>query len=414
MKTKKVLTLVMTTVLTLSLLSGCGNNSAQTGTTGKANEKTTIRFATWDSDDTLSLQQKIVDKFNSDNKDVNVVLESYGNDYDTKTAAGIGANDAPDVMYMWNYPQYGDALEPLDNYITKEGQAYKDNFYEALWNYNSSKGKVLGMPVGYTTHVVYYNKDLFDKAGVSYPTDGWTWQDLKDAAKKLTNKNEKVYGFAFSGKPDPYDFEMYLWNNGTQYVGKDGKLEGNLNSDKAVETLGMFQNMEKDGIAIASEGSGLDEMKSGKAAMFINGSWSLDTLKSAKINFGVATLPVFEKGKKSISIISSSGVSISKTSKNKEAAWKFVKYWTSEEVNKARIGYEIPVLKSVSKSENLINDKTYSVFYTMLNQSEGYTPASFKMDKWSQVSDKLSLVFEQVFNTSSFKNPKAALDEAVK
>ncbi|MBU3144853.1 sugar ABC transporter substrate-binding protein [Clostridium sp. CF012] len=413
MKTKKVLTLLIAMTLTLSMFTGCATKPSSNATE-KPKQKANIRFATWDSDETLTLQQQLVDKFNVENKDVNVVLEGYGNDYDTKIAAGIGANDAPDVMYMWNYPQYGGALEPLDTYIQKEGQPYKDNFYEALWNYNSIKGKVLGMPVGYTTHVVYYNKALFDKAGIPYPTAGWTWQELTETAKKLTNKSEKVFGFAFSGKPDPYDFEMHLWNNGTKYVGDDSKLEGNLNSAKAVETLSMFQNMEKNGVAIASEGSGLDEMKTGKAAMFINGSWSMDTLKTAGIKFGVATLPVFEKGKKSISIISSSGVSISKTSKNKEAAWKFIKYWTSEEANKARIGHEIPVLKSVSKSENLTNDSTYSVFYTMLSQSEGYTPSSFKIDKWSQLSDKLSLVFEQVFNSSTYRNPKEALDEAVK
>lgn len=413
MKTKKVLTIAMTMALTLSMLSGCGAKSASQ-TTGQSTQKVNLRFASWDSDDTLAMQQKLVDKFNSENPDIKVTLEGYGNDYDTKIAAGIGANDAPDIMYMWNYPQYGGALEPMDSYIEKEGQAYKDNFYETLWNYNSLNGKVLGMPVGYTTHVVYYNKTLFDKAGVAYPKDGWTWQELKDTAKKLTDKNKKVYGFVFSGKPDPYDFEMYLWSNGTQYVGKDGKIDGNLNSTKAIETLNMFQGMEKDGIAIASEKSGLDEMKSGNAAMFINGSWSLSTLKDAGINYGVVTLPSFEQGKKSISIVSSSGVSISKTSKNKDAAWKFVKYWTAEEANKARIGYEIPVLKSVAKSQNLLTDSTYSKFYTMLDQSKDYTSSSFKYSKWSELSDKLSLVFEQVFNASSYKDPKAALDGAVK
>ncbi|WP_309298110.1 ABC transporter substrate-binding protein [Clostridium omnivorum] len=413
MKTRKVLTIAMTMALTLSMLSGCGTKSTSQ-TTGQSTQKVNLRFASWDSDDTLAMQQKLVDKFNSENPDIKVTLEGYGNDYDTKIAAGIGANDAPDIMYMWNYPQYGGALEPMDSYIEKEGQAYKDNFYETLWNYNSLNGKVLGMPVGYTTHVVYYNKALFDKAGVAYPKDGWTWQELKDTAKKLTDKNKKVYGFAFSGKPDPYDFEMYLWSNGTQYVGKDGKIDGNLNSTKAIETLNMFQGMEKDGIAIASEKSGLDEMKSGNAAMFINGSWSLSTLKDAGINYGVVTLPSFEQGKKSISIVSSSGVSISKTSKNKDAAWKFVKYWTSEEANKARIGYEIPVLKSVAKSQNLLTDSTYSKFYTMLDQSKDYTSSSFKYNKWSELSDKLSLVFEQVFNSSSYKDPKAALDGAVK
>lgn len=412
MRSSKIVSLLLGVTMTFGLVTGCSKTSDKNA--GKSSGTATIRFATWDSDETLTLQQQMVDKFNKENPDIKVVLEGYGSDYDTKIAAGIGAKDAPDVMYMWNYPQYGDALENLGSYIDKEGKTYKDNFYETLWNYNSKDSKILGMPVGYTTHVVYYNKALFDKAGVPYPTGEWTWQQLAETAKKVTNKQEKIYGFALSGKPDPYDFEMFLWTNGTQYVGNDKKLEGNLNGPKAVETLTLFQNMLKDGSAIATEGSGSTEMKTGKVAMFINGSWSINTLKENKINFGVAKLPSFQKDKKSVSIVSSSGVSMSSTSKNKDAAWKFIKYWVSEEANKARLGYELPVLKSVSQSENLLKDDTYSVFYKMLEQSSGFTPSSFKYEKWSELSQNLTNSFEQVFNSSTFKDPKKALDEAAK
>ena len=57
----------------------------------------------------------------------------------------------------------------LDSNIEDKGEEYKGNFYEALWNYNAVDGETYGLPVGYTTHVVYYNKDLFDAAGIEYP-----------------------------------------------------------------------------------------------------------------------------------------------------------------------------------------------------------------------------------------------------
>ena len=384
-------------------LTACGNKQEAASKEGK----TTIRFASWDTADDVDAQQKMVDKFNEEHPDIQVVLEAYGSDFDTKISASMGSGDAPDVMYMWNYPAYHEGLEPLDSYIEKEGEEYKKNFYSTLWNYNSYDGQIYGLPVGFTTHCVYYNKDLFEKAGVEEPKDGWTWEDLEEKAKKI-NEATGVKGFSFSMKPDPYDYEMYLWSNGTAYCDKEGKMEGYINSDKALETDKMFQDMAKDGYAVATEKSGSDEFESGQTAMFVYGAWAVKKYTEAGVNFGLAKLPSFGT-EKSASILSSSGVAIAKSSKNKEAAWEFVKYWTDEENNKSRIGTEFPVLVSVVESEKILDKPEYAPFYAMLDQSGEYTPASFIMDKWSEVSEKLELAFEEMYNPSSYKDVKEAI-----
>ena len=384
-------------------LTACGNKQEAASKEGK----TTIRFASWDTADDVDAQQKMVDKFNEEHPDIQVVLEAYGSDFDTKISASMGSGDAPDVMYMWNYPAYHEGLEPLDSYIEKEGEEYKKNFYSTLWNYNSYDGQIYGLPVGFTTHCVYYNKDLFEKAGVEEPKDGWTWEDLEEKAKKI-NEATGVKGFSFSMKPDPYDYEMYLWSNGTAYCDKEGKMEGYINSDKALETYKMFQDMAKDGYAVATEKSGSDEFESGQTAMFVYGAWAVKKYTEAGVNFGLAKLPSFGT-EKSASILSSSGVAIAKSSKNKEAAWEFVKYWTDEENNKSRIGTEFPVLVSVVESEKILDKPEYAPFYEMLDQSGEYTPASFIMDKWSEVSEKLELAFEEMYNPSSLMDVKEAI-----
>jgi multiple sugar transport system substrate-binding protein len=411
MKISKMKFLFLLTIVAALLLSACSSSD----TKGEKAEdgKVKLRFATWDVGDDVELQQGLIDEFNAENTDIEVVLEAYGGDYDTKITAGIGAKDAPDIMYMWNYPQYKDALEPLDSYIKDRGEEYKSNFYEALWNYNSVGEDIYGLPVGYTTHVVYYNKDLFDAAGIEYPQAGWTWGDLQEAAKKLTNKEKKITGFAFPGQPDPYDFEMYLWGNGASYVDSKGKLDGNLNSKKSIETFTMFQNMLEEGIAITTEGWGDTEMKSGKVGMFINGAWYLSAFKEAGINYGVVEIPAFGDNP-SASIVSSSGIAMSKDSKHKEAAFKFMEFWTGEQANKERLSFELPVLKSVVESEKLQEDPIKNVFYKMLEQSEGYTPTSFVTEDWSKLSEDLSLVFEQIFNPSTRVEPKEALNSVAK
>lgn len=405
---KRKLVAMLAVVMTATVvLSGCGGK----GDEKTADGKTRIRFASWDTAEDADAQQKLVDRFNESHDDIEVVLEAYGSEFDTKIAAGMGAGDTPDVMYMWNYPAYAAGLEELDSYIERDG--FKDEFYETLWDYNSLEGKVYGIPIGFTTHALFYNKDIFAEAGIAEPTNDWTWDDVIEAAKEITDKTGKK-GFSFPMKPDPYDYEMYLWSNDTAYCDEEGNLEGNLNSDEAKEVFSMFQEMEKDGYAVATEKSGTDEFLSGNTGMYVYGSWSIGSFNDAGLNYGVVDIPAFAGASHdSVSILSSSGISMSSTCKNKEAAWEFIKYWTSEEMNIERIERELPVLKSVVDSEGIMNQPEYTAFYTMLEQSSGYTPASFIIGEWSELSSNLSLSFERVFNPSALEDVSTVLDEAV-
>jgi multiple sugar transport system substrate-binding protein len=410
---KRLAALCVLSLAVVTIFTGCSKNNNKDNTDNAKGGKTKIRFASWDVAEDVDRQQALVDKFNAAHDDIVVTLEAYGSDFDTKISAGMGSGDAPDVMYMWNYPAYSGGLEPLDGYIEKEGENYKSNFYETLWNYNSINDQVYGIPIGFTTHALFYNKDIFAEAGVAEPTADWTWEDLKAAAKTITEKTSAL-GFSFQMKPDPYDFEMYLWSNGSAYCDQDGKLEGNLNSEKSQEVFQMFQDMEKEGYAIASEKSGTDEFRSGAVAMYVYGSWAISSLKEDQLNYGVTTIPAFANaGQDSVSILSSSGISMSKDSKNKDAAWEFIKFWTNEEANKERIGLELPVLNSVVESEKIMEQPEYAPFYVMLEQSKGYTPASFIIKDWSEKSENLSLSFEEIFNPSVLQSVPDVLNNAV-
>lgn len=405
---RKIAVMCILAVTAGTICGGCGKGKDEGQDSGG---KTKIRFASWDVAEDVDNQQAIVDRFNEAHEDIEVTLEAYGSDFDAKISAGMGSGDAPDVMYMWNYPAYYGGLEPLDSYIEQEGEGYKENFYETLWNYNSMEDSIYGIPVGFTTHALFYNKDIFAEAGVAEPTDDWTWEDVQKAAKEITEKTD-AKGFSFQMKPDPYDYEMYLWSNGTAYCDEDGSMEGMLDSDESVEVFTMFQDMAKEGYAIATEKSGTDEFRAGATAMYVYGSWAISSLNEDGMNYGVVNIPSFGD-QTSVSILSSSGIAIAKDSKNKEAAWEFVKFWTSEECNKERIGMELPVLNSVVESEGIMDQPEYAPFYRMLEQSSGYTPASFVMEGWSEISEDLSLSFEQIFNPSVYEDPSSVLREAV-
>lgn len=407
---RRIAVMMALSLAAVTALSGCGSKADSQSAGGKVK----IRFASWDNAEDLDKQQALVDQFNSSHDTIEVSLEAYGTEYDTKISAGMGSGDSPDVLYMWDYPSYYEGLEPLDSYIEKEGADYKSNFYDALWPYNSKGDSVYGIPVGFTTHALFYNKDIFAQAGVEEPTNDWTWDDLIEAAKTITEKVDNVKGFSFQMKPDPYDYEMYLWSNGTSFVDEEGKLEGSLNSEKAAEALKLFQDMEKEGYGVSTEKNGTDEFRGGQTAMYIYGAWAVSNFNEDGLNYGIVDIPAFAgAGRDSVSILSSSGVSISKDSKNKEAAWEFVKFWTGEEMNKARIGYELPALKSVVESEKILDDPNNAPFYSMLEQSSGFTPTSFLVDNWSELKETLNLAFERVFNPSTLEDPETVLNEAV-
>ena len=229
-----------------------------------------------------------------------------------------------------------------------------------------------------------------------------TGHGMTREAAKIIADNTDAKGLAFSMKPDPYDFEMFLWSNGAAYCDAEGKLEGNLNSEKSKEVFQMFQDMEKEGYAVATEKSGTDEFRSQQAAMYIYGAWSINDFKADGLNFGLVDIPAFKDADHdSVSILSTSGIAMSKDSKNKDAAWEFVKFWTGEWASKERIGSEMPALYNVVESEKIMENPEFAPFYTMLEQSAGYTPTSFIIDNWSEVSESLALSFEQVFNPSS-------------
>lgn len=378
----------------------------------------TLRFATWDSGELYEIQKNIARNFEKNNPRIKIQVESYGDNFDQKIAASFGAKNPPDVMYMWDFPTYYKTLLPLDDFIEKDKSINLNDFYKAIINYCKYDNKIYGLPVGFTSHVIYYNKSLFDLNKVSYPTSNWTWDEFIAKARRLTNLKEKVYGFAFPVSPDPYDFEQFLWSNGKSYCDPTGKiLEGYINSNEMVEVLSMFTKMLKEKVAVLTGTqqiqSGGDLMKAGKLAMYESGIWRLPEFIEAKLNFGVAVLPSF--GKKPVkSILNVSAISIAKDSKHIKEAWEFVKYYSyNEEAIRMRKG-DLPARKSVAIKMKLDVHPLYRPFYRMVELSFDKVPSFNLNPNMRKVYDELAVVIERIFSEEADeKTIKLYLDELV-
>lgn len=375
----------------------------------------TIRFATWDSDSNLSIQQEIAKRFEELNPGVTVQVEPYADGYDQKLVAAFGAGSPPDVMYMWNFPQYYPSLMPLDDLIARDAaELDMDDIPLGLMNTARVNGVTYGMPSGFTTHIVYYNKDLFAAAGVEEPQPGWTWDDLRAKAAQFRDAENRVYGFAVEAKPDPYDYEQFFWSNGTRYISEDGTtLDGYMNSPEAVEVLEMFAEMARNeeavtlGIGDMSSGSAL--FRSGNIAMQQSAMWSKGGHDAAGINYGVVELPRFGD-REPHSALGASAISIAKDARNPDLAWEFVKFFSSPEAVAMRTG-DLPIRTSVAEALNLTDDPIYKPFFDMLERSDTEIHAFLKHPNWSRIQDNLARAIEATMIEQG--NAQAHLDEAV-
>ncbi len=406
---KRISLLLILAISFAILLSACGN-SEKSSSQGKSGEKV-LRFATWDTGESLKYQQDIAKKFEKANPGVKVQVEAYADGFEDKLAASFGAKNPPDVMYMWNYPDYYKSLEPLDDYVNKDS-SFKttfDDFYTNILNYHKFKNTTYGFPIGFTTRVIYYNKKLFQEAGVPLPTSGWTWEQFSDAAKKLSNPEKKQYGFVLSSKKNSYAFQEYVWSNGSSFISPDGKkVDGYMNSSKTQEILNGFQHMIDENSAIVSD-KVTESFKSGKIAMIENGIWPLEDFKKAGMDFGTAEIPSFH-GQPSKGVIHSAGIAMAKDSKEKDLAWKFIKYFVSAEAAEMR-KTDMPVLKSVVSEQSHKNDQLLSTFYTMLERSSD-TPGFLLTNKWTEVDKRLDYAISSVLLGQN--SADKALNEAVK
>ncbi|UED74875.1 sugar ABC transporter substrate-binding protein [Brevibacillus sp. DP1.3A] len=411
--------------LLLAVVAGCSQaqpagtdgTSSNTGATTPASsdkkETVTLRFATWDTDQMLKIQQDIAKQFEQKNPGVKVQVEAYADGFDQKLVAAFGAKNPPDVMYMWDFPTYNASLEPLDEYVKKDPSVAIDDFYQGLLNYNRFDGKLFGLPAGFSTRVVFYNKKLFNEANVPLPTDDWTWEDFKSAAKQLTVREKKQYGFAVRSEPDTYDLQQFVWSNGSSFISPDGKtIEGYMNSKETAEALQIFSDLAKDKSALLVGGknqqSGNDLFKASKLAMYDNGVWSLESYKKANVDFGTVVMPQFP-GKPGKGVIATSSVSIAKDSKNKELAWEFLKFFVSSDAIKMRTS-DLPVRISVVQEKKLDQDPLYAPFYKTLEQSTD-TPAFLLNPHWNEINRNLSAAVNAIMMG---QNAEELLNKAVK
>jgi multiple sugar transport system substrate-binding protein len=298
-----------------------------------------IEYAIWGDPTELKNQQQLVAAFHAAEPKITVKLvQSDWDTYWDKIKTGLAGGAASDVFAMDGplFPDYASrgVLLDLTPYIQAEGYPLTALNALGVKDFTTADGKQEGIPRDLNVIALFYNKDMFDKAGVPYPDDSWDWQKLVDVAKQLTLDTNA------DGKPDQWglytettDMENYwsslVWQNGGDIIAPDGKTTV-LDTPQAAGGIQFLQDLIwKDKVvpdpAIFAETG--DAFEQGKAAMEINGSWLVATDEAAKLHFGIAPIPKGPAGR--VTSVNPTGAVIFKGSKSPDAAWAFVKYLAS-------------------------------------------------------------------------------------
>jgi multiple sugar transport system substrate-binding protein len=160
-----------------------------------AQDEVTLLWGMWGSPEEIATHQAVADAYMAQNPGVTIELWSQPwGDYFTKLDTLFAAGDAaaiPDVFFLFPVPSYASrgVLKNLDGFVEESGMDLSDYWPGAI-NSTSFEGSVYGFPRDSAVEVLYYNKDHFDAAGLDYPTDEWTWDDLRGAAEALTVKSD--------------------------------------------------------------------------------------------------------------------------------------------------------------------------------------------------------------------------------
>jgi multiple sugar transport system substrate-binding protein len=321
-------------------LAGC--SSSGNGSSGDSSGPVTITYSNFISNGGNEKNlQTIVDAFQKANPNIKVkVTTSAYADYFTKLQTDLAAGTESDVFDVdaGSFPNIqasGSVAELNGVDASKYRQTVLDTY--------KVDGKQYGLPTSFSNVVLFYNKDLFDKAGVAPPTSSWTWADEKAAAEKLTNKGAGVWG---DYQPVSYnEYYKAVAQAGGSFLKDDGSV--GFDSDAGKKAADWIAGKSGTVMPTAAQGAGTPDFdtnlfKDGKLAMWHTGIWMIGLVGTLPFNWDIAVEP---GDTQPASAVFSNAVVVSNNSKHKEAAQKWADFLSSsKEMVDVRIGsgWELP------------------------------------------------------------------------
>ena len=373
---------------------------------------------------------------------VDATFRHITGEYGQKVQAMIAAGDAPDVFLLGStdapiWWQKGLLLEVTDT-VQQHGLLDDSKWYSALFSSSREGEKFFGLPDAMNVFLLIYNKSEFDKYGVSYPTEDWTWDDLRDAAMKLTiDENgdglNELWGFNI-WNPWWAWYQVYLWSWGAEWAideheantipwleGKDW-TQGQMVDSGAAAALQWLQNgIFKDQFIRPRIGAtvGGEAFQQGLTAMDIVGTWYLETtILVEDFDWDIAPIPRVGKGDPHVTHMTVSPWVVNARTKYPDAAKEFAAFMCCDNFVMETMRRDTPLSKAVAFSDTYLNipgaPDSYRLRVDIIDMIDHPRYWNRQLPNIGEVSQAFTTEMEKLLiNTQSAEDTAANVDREI-
>ncbi|OGS21202.1 MAG: hypothetical protein A2252_05285 [Elusimicrobia bacterium RIFOXYA2_FULL_39_19] len=381
--------------LILFIFTGCSPNGSN------ISPKKVIQFVMPGSDSTyVEMIKPLIKKFEAQNPDIDVIFQPIsGQRLRSKIFVRVASERAPDVCFIDPMDMLifleKDVLLELDSLIEKDRDMKKSDFFPFVIESMTWNGNLYGLTDGFTPLVIYYNKTIFDDAGLKYPDGNWDWYDFLEIAKKLTIRADggtiKQFGGALYDEDVLYFINAWrgsLWNK-TKTKCIIDTPEARAGVQFLVDLI--IKHKVIPNLTDNDSQSGDRAFKAGRVGMFLGGMWYTPNFKKDKtLKWGICEIP---KGKVKVSPIFTHMWSILKQTKHPNESYRLVKFLCSPESQLYLLSFGDSVPSNIKVAQNELSKENpdFPEDRTVYLKSLAYA-VSFKKDlhhlvTWGEIDD---------------------------
>lgn len=412
-KWKRLTAAGMAAMMTFSL-AACGGSGEKTES--DSSEGTTVTF--WNSftgaDGDMLVE--LVDRFNEENTDGITVEMDISSDFDSQLSTAFAANEGPTMILSSSAYRftYGDYLQDVSDVFDKT-ELNKDDFIQSYLDYCSDGDSMYFVPFQVVGYYMYWNKDLFEAAGLDPDTPPANWDEWESFAASITNPDQNVYGSGIS-----YDYAYQIAHimqrfGGLAVTGEDGNWTANFeNNEGYKEFLNMYKEMVDNGDNPLEADT--DSMASaGQIGITVGGPWVTSGLDTAGVNYGIGLIPQGDAGDMNSVEVIGFAITTAASDAEKEAAYKFIEWWNTadEDGNSPALewslqnGYPAYTYSVQENKEYQSNEKL-----SAMSAANPDAPTDFIVDSnFPGINAVLTDVIPQMINSVAFGD--ATVDEAL-
>ena len=407
---EKLFLLISTLILILSL--SCNESG----------KETVIDF--WGLGSEGEFVKQLIPRFEAQNPSIKVKVQmAPWTAAQEKLISAFASDNLPDVFQLGNtwVPQFAqlEAITELSSQLPESKIIKKENYFDGIWDTNVIDSLVYGIPWYIDTRVMFYRKDVFEKAGFRSPPK--TWDELYQLSKKIkaSHKGEEKYAI-FIATNEWANFIIFGLQNGADIL-KDNNTYGNFSSKKFTEAFSYLTKYYRENLTpfgVSQVTNVYQAFAEEYFSIYISGPWNISEFKKwmtgdLQDKWMTAALPGPNENIKGISLAGGSSLVISQRSKYKNEAWKLIEYLSKPEtqIDFYHLVNDLPAVKEAWKDTSLSNNPYMKAFYEQFN----YVVATPKIPEWEQiVFSKLQQYVELAArNVLSVKEALQKLDDDV-